>query len=274
MNLLDLGYVSAGLLASPFLAVKAVTDRRYRHRLSERFGAAGELNGEGPRIWFHAASVGETVLLKTLVPALRKRKPTLRFAVSTLTITGRENAAKLSPDVPPFYYPFDFSFAVRRALRRVRPDVVVLVELEVWPNFTKVAARQGIPVVVINGRISDRSFGRYRKMGWFFRPSFRRLTAVGAQNDTYGERIRSLGAGDVRENMTTAGLDLRQIQPGNVFFIGSEVTLEVTGDCEPCRRMDELRPGLREALDGRRGILTMVLSGGSLKVGDSVRVEP
>ena len=84
----------------------------------------------------------------------------------------------------------------------------------------------------------------------------------------------SLQAGDVRENVTTEGLDLKELQPGNVLFVGSEVTLEVTGECEPCSRMDELRPGLRQALEGRRGILTMVLNGGTIRVGDPARVEP
>ena len=83
-----------------------------------------------------------------------------------------------------------------------------------------------------------------------------------------------LPIGIVKENVTVEGLDLSTVQAGNVFFIGDEVTLEATGPCEPCGRMDEIRPGLREALDGRRGIVTMVLNGGTLRVGDAIRVEP
>ena len=84
----------------------------------------------------------------------------------------------------------------------------------------------------------------------------------------------SLKPADVRENITTAGLDLRNVPPGNVFFIGDGVTLEVTGDCEACRRMDQIRPGIRKALKDRRGILTMVVNGGEIKVGDTIRLEP
>ena len=90
------------------------------------------------------------------------------------------------------------------------------------------------------------------------------------------ETLRSFGLspGIIKENVTVEGLDLSTVRAGQVFFIGDEVTLEATGPCEPCVRMDEIRPGLREALDGRRGIVTMVLNGGKLRVGDSVRVEP
>ena len=83
-----------------------------------------------------------------------------------------------------------------------------------------------------------------------------------------------LQPGDVRENVTTSGLDLSAIQPGNVLFVGAEATFEVTGLCDPCRRMDDIRQGLREELAGRRGVLTTVINGGAIHPGDSVRVEP
>ena len=83
-----------------------------------------------------------------------------------------------------------------------------------------------------------------------------------------------LQPGDVRENVTTSGLDLGAIQTGNVLFVGAEATFEVTGLCDPCRRMDDIRQGLREELAGRRGLLTTVINGGQIHPGDSVRVEP
>lgn len=83
-----------------------------------------------------------------------------------------------------------------------------------------------------------------------------------------------LQPGDVRENVTTSGLDLSAVQTGNVLFVGAEATFEVTGLCDPCRRMDDIRPGLREELAGRRGLLTTVINGGQIHPGDSVRVEP
>ena len=83
-----------------------------------------------------------------------------------------------------------------------------------------------------------------------------------------------LAPGQIKENITTTGLDLSQAQPGQVFFVGDEVTLEIVGECEPCGKMDAIRMGLREQLNHRRGILAMVISGGAIKVGDAIRIEP
>ena len=83
-----------------------------------------------------------------------------------------------------------------------------------------------------------------------------------------------LAPGQIKENITTSGVDLTVAKAGHVFFIGDEVTMEVVGDCEPCGKMDAIRPGLREGLNGRRGMLATVINGGSIKVGDSIRLEP
>ena len=83
-----------------------------------------------------------------------------------------------------------------------------------------------------------------------------------------------LAPGQVKENVTTTGLDLSQTKKGQVFFIGDEVTMEIVGECEPCSKMDALQPGLMEKIDHRRGMLAMVINGGPIKVGDSIRVEP
>ena len=84
----------------------------------------------------------------------------------------------------------------------------------------------------------------------------------------------ALKPGQIKENITTSGLDLSQTKAGEVFFIGDSVTMEVVGECEPCGKMDAIRPGLRDRLDGRRGMLAVVINGGPIKVGDSVRIEP
>ncbi len=83
-----------------------------------------------------------------------------------------------------------------------------------------------------------------------------------------------LKPGQIKENITTTGLDLSQAEAGEVFFIGDAVTMEVVGECEPCGKMDAIRPGLRERLGGRRGMLAMVINGGPIKIGDSIRIEP
>ncbi len=83
-----------------------------------------------------------------------------------------------------------------------------------------------------------------------------------------------LQPGQIKENITTQGIDLTQAKAGQVFFIGDQVTMEVVGECEPCGKMDAIRPGLREGLNGNRGMLAMVINGGSIKIGDTVRIEP
>jgi 3-deoxy-D-manno-octulosonic-acid transferase len=190
--LLDVGYLTAGLLVSPWLLFKTATDKRYRHKLGERFGCVAP--SEKKTLWIHCASVGEVNLAKPIVARLKKSHPDLAFHVTTVTLAGRENAEKAFPDARVSYFPLDFGGSVRRAIRRIRPVGVVLVELEVWPNFVRRCAREGVPVVVVNGRMSERSYGRYRFWGWYFRSVFRKLAAAGVQNEVYAERLRSMGA--------------------------------------------------------------------------------
>lgn len=190
--LLDAAYFTAGVVASPWLAFKAATDRRYRHRLGERFGRV-PASTSTPTLWIHCASVGEVNLAKPLVRRLREAHPALAIHVTTVTMAGRENAEKAFPGTRVAYYPLDFTGSVRRALRRVRPAGVVLVELEVWPNFVRACARAGVPVAVVNGRMSERSFRRYRRLKWLFGPVFRSLAAVGAQSEEAARRLREFG---------------------------------------------------------------------------------
>jgi 3-deoxy-D-manno-octulosonic-acid transferase len=193
--LLDAAYLGAGLLVSPWLLVKTLTDKRYRHKLGERFG--GVTPSEKKTLWIHCASVGEVNLAKPLVARLRKSHPELAFHVTTVTLAGRVNAEKSFPDARVSYFPLDFGGSVRRAIRRIKPVGVVLIELEVWPNFVRRCAAENVPVAVVNGRMSERSFGRYRFWGWYFRSVFRRLSAVGVQDDIYAGRLREMGASPV-----------------------------------------------------------------------------
>ncbi len=195
--LLDAGYTAAGLLASPWLLFKLATDRRYRHRLGERFGRLRPPAGDGPLVWFHGASVGEVNLVKPLAARLRTSRPALRFQVTSNTMAGRELAEASFPEAATSYFPLDLSGAAGRALDRVRPAAVVLVELEVWPNFLQACARRGIPVAVVNGRITERSFGRYRRYRGLFGQAFRSLGAVGARDEASAARLRELGAAPV-----------------------------------------------------------------------------
>jgi len=193
MPLLDLAYLSAAALGSPFLAYKALTDRKYRTGIPERLGRLAPREGDAPCVWVHAVSVGETNVIKPLVPAIAQRHPDWERVISNATYTGQDNARKLYPDVRAFYYPLDLSIAVRGAMDAIRPDLILLVELEIWPNFLAAARRRNVPVAIINGRISERSYKRYRLVRPAARRMFAKVSLFCAQNEACAERAIALG---------------------------------------------------------------------------------
>ncbi len=158
--------------------------------------------GLPPCLWLHAVSVGEAVAARGLLRSLRARHPDWACRVSTTTATGREVATKEVGAERVFYFPLDLSGAVRRTFDRIRPDLLVLMELEVWPNVVEEAARRGVPVVVVNGRITERSFRRYRLVRPLIRRSFRRVRLWCVQTEAYAERFRALGVPEERIRVT------------------------------------------------------------------------
>jgi 3-deoxy-D-manno-octulosonic-acid transferase len=196
--LLNLLYLLALVLFSPWLLYKALTTGKYRRGLWAKLtGRAFLRDGEAPCIWFHGVSVGEIHLLQHVVAAFRQRHLHWHVVISTTTDTGLAEAEKRFPGCPIFWWPFDFTWAVKRALRRVRPDVVVLAEGEVWPNFVTCAKRRGVRVAVINGRLSPRSLGRYQKIGGLARRVWGKVDLVIAQTDDYARNFRALAAPSV-----------------------------------------------------------------------------
>jgi 3-deoxy-D-manno-octulosonic-acid transferase len=166
--------------------------------LAERFGfipadKVAAVAGVGA-IWVHAVSVGETIAAVPLLKALKKRYPERRIVLSNGTETGRGVAEKLAEVDCAIYFPFDYRFAAARVLRVLQPALVVIVETEIWPNFLRMARGMGIPVVLANGRISDRSFGRYLKLRWFFRRVLENFAALCMQSDVDAARIIAVGA--------------------------------------------------------------------------------
>jgi 3-deoxy-D-manno-octulosonic-acid transferase len=145
--LLDLFYFLLILLASPWLAYQAIRKGKYREGFAAKFlGRVPVCAGGGRRIWFHAVSVGEVNLLAPLLAKIARQRPEWECVVSTTTMTGMALARKKYPQLTVFYCPLDFSWAVRAALRRVRPAVLVLAELELWPNLVRAARRSGARV--------------------------------------------------------------------------------------------------------------------------------
>jgi 3-deoxy-D-manno-octulosonic-acid transferase len=145
-------------------------------------------------LWMHAVSVGEMNVCVELIRALEPRLPNIKIVVSTTTTTGMgELQKKLSARVSKIYYPLDFSSCVRRALATIHPDAIVLVEAEIWPNFIWRARLRGIPLFLVNARLSDRSYPRYKRFDFLFRNLFASFTAVGAQNEAAANRLRQVG---------------------------------------------------------------------------------
>ena len=147
-------------------------------------------------IWIHAASVGETVAAVPIVRALLEIRPGVRIVFSNITATGHDTAQRMLPTVDHFYFPFDFPFAVRSALRRIRPNVCVTIETELWPNFIHLGKAASVRMAVVNGRISDRSFRRSARpaVRWIFKWMLGQLDLMAMQTDLDAERAGALGA--------------------------------------------------------------------------------
>lgn len=195
--MLDLLYVPAALAYLPVLLYQMVALKKNRRGWRQRLGGVPRRAGDRACVWIHAVSLGEVNATQRLVSEIGDRRPDADVVISATTDTGYAAARRLYPDRLVFRYPLDFSFCVNRALDRLRPSAVVLMELEVWPNFLALTARRGVPVGVANGRVTEdksmRRFGRPFVRG-LARTMFSRIAWIAAQDDVYAERFRRLGA--------------------------------------------------------------------------------
>lgn len=197
--LLDLGYLLALALLSPYLV----------HRRLKRSGSARSIAGGGwlarvsgrapsrvstaPCIWFHAVSVGEVLLLRSIVAEWSRRRPDWEVVISTTSEAGLSVARSTFPELVTFHAPLDFSWAVAQAMDRIKPRLLALVELELWPNLIAEAERRGVKVAVVNARMSPNSFRGYHRFRWALVSTWRRIAVVAAQTEEYADRFRALG---------------------------------------------------------------------------------
>jgi 3-deoxy-D-manno-octulosonic-acid transferase len=190
--LLTLGVVA--LL--PRFIVDAFRHGKYVAGLRERLGGlpAIEIGGR-PIIWLHCVSVGETQAARPLARAILERFPSHALVVSTTTATGQRVARGVFRDdaAAVIYFPFDWAWAVRRSLRKVNPSAVLIMETELWPNFLRECRRRAVPAAVVNGRLSEKSFRRYRLAQGFTKRIVNDLTLALMQTDADAERMRALG---------------------------------------------------------------------------------
>jgi 3-deoxy-D-manno-octulosonic-acid transferase len=182
---------------SPYFLYQALRHKKYVGSLGQRLGYLPvTLNLDSdPSIWIHAVSVGEVLSTRPLIAELRKRYPSLRLFLSTTTRSGQQLARRSVTDVDDiFYFPFDWPFTVRRTLAIVQPRLFVMIENEIWPTMLRECRRQGIKTMVVNGRISGRSFPRYRLIRPFFRRVLADIDRFCVQGEETAGRLVSLGA--------------------------------------------------------------------------------
>jgi 3-deoxy-D-manno-octulosonic-acid transferase len=269
--LLNLLYLFLLLAISPWLVYKAFTAGKYRQGLfAKLFGLIHVKPKDRPRVWFHAVSVGEVLLLREVVARFRRRHPDYEVVISTTTNTGFAVARERFPDIEVFYWPLDFTWAVNRALAAIRPDLVVLAELELWPNFIRAAKRRRCGIAIINGRLSKRSYQGYRRIRGLLASTLKHVDLCAVQTTTYAKRFQRIGftpesvhvTGSVkydgvptqRDNPQSAELacqlhlpiaDSRQPSADLVWVVGSTQAPEETIALDIYRKALSTLPGLR-----------------------------
>jgi 3-deoxy-D-manno-octulosonic-acid transferase len=209
---------AGALVALPWFLWKGRSSGKYLRTFRERMGRLPVyLNVDGDRsIWIHAVSVGEVLAARPLLPVLRERFPRHRLFLSTTTMTGNEVARKSVRGVDGlFYAPFDFPHPVRAALDVLNPSLLVLVETELWPNLIHEARRRGTRVALVNGRISPRSFPRYRRVRRLLRSVLSEVDLFLMQGEVHAERARELGAPPERVQVT-GNLKYDAVEPGRL----------------------------------------------------------
>jgi len=178
------------IISSPYLLFRALIGG---HGLVQRLGYWKFMRDDRKIVWFHAASMGELKVINSILPALLSTTPNIRVIISTITKTGRDKALKLFAPVEVYYLPLDLFSCVNRVFRKVKPDLLILIETEIWPVLISEAHRQNTRVAVINGRISERSFKFYKIFKSLFTPALTKIDFVMAQTPVDCERFTALG---------------------------------------------------------------------------------
>jgi 3-deoxy-D-manno-octulosonic-acid transferase len=260
------------VIVSPYFVYQAIRYKKYIASLRQRLGylpVSFNLDGDAA-IWIHAVSVGEVLTARALIPELKARYPHLRLFVSTTTLTGQQVARRNVRDIDAvFYFPFDLPFIVRRTLRLVQPRLFVMMETEIWPNLLRACRREGVKTVLVNGRISSRSYTRYR----LIRPLFRRVLAdidrFCVQSDESKRRLIELGANPARVTVT-GSLKFDSLEIGGAaglarsrdrvlrFFRGSERTPIVIAASTSRGEEAFVLGAFRKILDGAPSALLVI----------------
>jgi 3-deoxy-D-manno-octulosonic-acid transferase len=180
------------LVTLPILWAKFLFKKEYRSILKHRLSPT-ICRSDRKRLWVHAVSVGEVRCLRSLIDELKEKYPGKEIVLSVTTPSGFEYAGKEYPDITVINAPLDFSFTIKRFLKKINPQLVILNELEIWPNWVLITHRKKIPLLLINGRVSDMAFKRYKKSLLLLKFFFKRIDRFLVQAELYKERFRQLG---------------------------------------------------------------------------------
>lgn len=195
------------LLSIGFLAFlpRFLFQKKYRASFWQRMGRLPDFDAEGkPVVWLHTVSVGETQAARPLVSEILENFPDYKLVVSTTTLTGQTLAREIfagKADLV-FYFPFDFKFVVRRVLKKIQPNVVLLMETEIWFNFIREAGKAGAKIVIVNGRLSEKSANRYRLISRTIRRVLRYVDTALVQTNSDAKRLLSLSGRNTKIKVT------------------------------------------------------------------------
>ena len=246
----NLALFAALLLGAPWWLFRIATTQKYRDGLLQRLGGVParirrqEPDSKRPTIWLHAVSVGEVLAVSRLVEELDRTLPGYELMISTTTSTGQQLARARFGSHRVFYCPLDLPWAVRAHLQALRPRLLILAETEFWPNMLSSCFRRGIPVAVVNARVSDRSWPRYRRLRTLWRPFLSRLSLVLAQTELDADRLIAIGC-----------------LPGRVTVAGNlKFDVLATAEADATKRLKHSIAGLRivvagSTLDGEESLL-------------------
>ena len=221
---------AAALLSLPWWALQMLRLGKYRAGFTERMGfVPSRLQSTKPdSIWVHAVSVGEVLAVSQLIAELKHTYPEAQIFVSTTTATGQHLARERFGEDRCFFMPLDLGFAVRAYLNALKPRLLILAETEFWPNLLHLARKRGTAVAIVNARISDRSFPRYRRFRWFFQQVLSQVDLFLAQTSADAERLREIGAAP--ERVRVSGNLKFDMRPRSVAKLAEELRLAITHD--------------------------------------------
>lgn len=275
--LLNILYCIALWIASPLVIYRSARYGRYRRGVRQKFFgvraddfspplADPSSADSSPVAWFHAVSVGEVNLVAGLIDAFRKEHPDYQVVVSTTTDTGYDLAKSRFVDLPVFFCPLDFTWAVDQTFRTLRPNLLVLAELELWPNLIKHAGQWGCRVAIANGRLSARSASRYQRFAAALARTFARIDWIGCQDSEIADRFLACGAspdsvaitGSIKFDNAPLNRDLPEISRiarwsavdpwHQVFIAGSTQSGEEEAALATYRQLSESHRELRLAI--------------------------